>query len=96
MKHFVHIALFLLLFFPNFSTVSAQTPPPVYVVLFTHIEDNVPVGVLGTQESRQNYLLYRGKLIAVGNLFINYNARWVFQPDWKFLCLIRSVLAAVR
>jgi len=85
MKHFVHIALFLLLFFSNFSTFSAQTPPPVYVVLFTHIEDNVPVGVLGTQESRQNYLLYRGKLIAVGNLFNNYDARWVFQPDWKFL-----------
>jgi hypothetical protein len=79
------VALLMLLVLVNVPTASAQTLPPVYVVLFTHIEDNTPAGVLGTQQSRQNYLLYRGRLIAVGNLFINYNARWVFQPDWKFL-----------
>jgi hypothetical protein len=60
-------------------------PPPVYVVLFTHIEDNTPAGMLGTQQSRQNYLLYRGKLIAVANLCLGHNVRWSFQPDWKFL-----------
>jgi len=63
----------------------AQTQPPVYVVLFTHIEDNLPVGKLGTQESRQSYLIVRNKLIAVADLFRNYCARWVFEPDWKFL-----------
>jgi hypothetical protein len=68
------------------STTSAQTqPPPVYAVLFTHIEDNTPAGLLGTQQSQQNYLLYRGKLIAVANLCLSYNVRWSLQPDWKFL-----------
>jgi len=68
------------------STTSAQTqPPPVYGVLFTHIEDNTPAGALGTQQSRQNYLLYRGKLIAVANLCLSYNVPWSLQPDWKFL-----------
>jgi hypothetical protein len=85
MKPFALVALLMSLVLFNVTTASAQTPPPVYVVLFTHIEDNTPAGVLGTQQSRQNYLLYRGRLIAVGNLFINRNARWVFQPDWKFL-----------
>jgi hypothetical protein len=72
--------------FASAAMTSAQTqPPPVYVVLFTHIEDNTPAGALGTQQSRQNYLLYRGKLIAVANLCLGYNVRWSLQPDWKFL-----------
>ncbi|GIW91300.1 MAG: hypothetical protein KatS3mg109_1732 [Pirellulaceae bacterium] len=85
MKSLVQAALCALFLWQHPATVVAQTLPPVYVVLFTHIEDNVPVGTLGTQESRQNYLFYRGKLLAVGNLFLNHNVRWVFQPDWKFL-----------
>lgn len=68
------------------SMTRAQTQlPPVYVVLFTHIEDNTPAGALGTQQSKQNYLLYRGKLIDVANLCLSYNVRWSLQPDWKFL-----------
>jgi len=59
--------------------------PPVYVVIFTHIEDNTPVGTLGTSESRQNYIAWRSKLLSVGNLFSRHNAQWVFQPDWKIL-----------
>ncbi len=68
------------------STTNAQTlPPPVYAVLVTHVEDNIPVGALGRQQSNQNYLLYRGKLIAVADLCLRYNVRRSFQPDWKFL-----------
>lgn len=85
MKHFMLVTLLMLIVLPKVQTAFSQTPPPVYVVLFTHIEDNIPVGVLGSQQSKQNYLWYRGRLIAVANLFINYNVRWAFQPDWKFL-----------
>ncbi len=66
------------------SLVSAQTPP-VYVVLFTHIEDNTPVGVLGSPESRQNYSLLRTRLLALANLAKSYAMKWSFQPDWKIL-----------
>ncbi|MFH0990036.1 MAG: T9SS type A sorting domain-containing protein [bacterium] len=59
--------------------------PPVYVVLFTHIEDNTPIGILGSPESRQNYTLLRSRLIALANLARSYNVRWSFQPDWKIL-----------
>jgi hypothetical protein len=67
------------------SAALTQTPPPVYVVLFTHIEDNTPAGTLGTPESRQNYMLWRNRLLSVGHLFHQHNAQWVFQPDWKIL-----------
>jgi len=78
--------LMSLVLFVCASMTSAQAqPPPVYAVLFTHIEDNTPAGVLGTQQSRQNFLLYRGKLIDVANLCLAYNVRWSLQPDWKFL-----------
>jgi hypothetical protein len=81
-QYVFYVILGLLLY----STATpAQTPPPVYVVVFTHIEDNTPVGVLGTPESRQNYLVWRDKLISVGNLFLQHNVQWVFEPDWKFL-----------
>jgi len=59
--------------------------PPVYVVLFTHIEDNTPVGQLGSPQSLQHYLLVRGKLIEMGNLAYSYNMPWSLQPDWKIL-----------
>lgn len=72
------IALFLA------SILSAQTPP-VYVVLFTHIEDNTPVGTLGSVESRQQYSLLRTRLIALANLTRSYNIQWSLQPDWKIL-----------
>jgi hypothetical protein len=58
---------------------------PVYVVLFTHIEDNTPVGTLGTPQSRQHYMLHRTNLIAMANLARNYTVPWSLQPDWKFL-----------
>lgn len=64
---------------------SADPPPPVYVVLFTHIEDNCPAGTLGSEESRQNYFIWRQTLIATAELFRKNELQWVFEPDWTFL-----------
>jgi len=61
------------------------TSQPVYVVLFTHIEDNTPAGTLGTPVCRTNYLNLRAKLIEMAVLAGRYGARWSFEPDWKFL-----------
>lgn len=58
---------------------------PVYVVLYTHIEDNTPAGTLGTTTSRSNYLLWRSRLITMAQLARRYNMTWVLQPDWAFL-----------
>ncbi|HWN82993.1 MAG TPA: hypothetical protein VNM87_12920, partial [Candidatus Udaeobacter sp.] len=59
--------------------------PPVHLVLFTHIEDNTPAGALGSPQSQQNYLLYRGRLIEMGNLALTWGVPWSLQPDWKIL-----------
>lgn len=59
--------------------------PPVYVVIFTHIEDNTPAGMLGSAQSRQNYLLHRGNLIAMADTARNAGVQWTLQPDWKLL-----------
>lgn len=61
------------------------TAPPVYVVLFTHIEDNTPGGELGTPGNRSTYLTLRGRLITMAETARRYGMRWVLQPDWKFL-----------
>lgn len=71
--------------FLEISAAYAQTPSAVYVTLFTHIEDNTPVGELGTAESRQGYLIWRERLIGVAKLFQKHQVPWVFEPDWKFL-----------
>ena len=60
-------------------------PPPVQVVLFTHIEDNTPTGVLGTEECRQSYLFWRVKLIGVAELMRDRGLPWSLEPDWKIL-----------
>jgi hypothetical protein len=59
--------------------------PPVYVVLFTHIEDNTPGGTLDTGANRSTYLTWRTRLITMAELARRYNMTWVLQPDWKFL-----------
>ncbi len=63
---------------------AAQTPP-VYVVIFTHIEDNVPGSELGTADSRRQYVAWREQLIAAAELFRSHRAPWVLEPDWKIL-----------
>jgi hypothetical protein len=62
-----------------------ETPQPVYVVLFTHVEDNTPAGILGTPDCRTNYLNLRERLIEMANLARSLGVRWSFEPDWKFL-----------
>lgn len=64
---------------------AAGEVPPVYLVLFTHIEDNTPAGVLGSPQSQQNYLLYRSRLIDMGDLALAWGLPWSLQPDWKIL-----------
>lgn len=59
--------------------------PPIYTVIFTHIEDTTPTGTLGTAQAHTNYLLWRDRLIQMANLTRRYNMSWVLQPDWKFL-----------
>ncbi len=57
----------------------------VYVVVFTHIEDNTPAATIGSDEARVQYLQLRSRLISTANLFKDKNVPWVFQPDWKLL-----------
>ena len=64
--------------------------PPVYVVLFTHIEDNTPSGTLDTAANRTLYLTWRTRLITMAELARRYNMTWVLQPDWKFLEAART------
>lgn len=59
--------------------------PPVHVVIFTHVEDNTPGGLLGSVQSRQNYLSHRANLIAMAGLAENAGVQWTLQPDWKIL-----------
>jgi hypothetical protein len=63
----------------------ATPVPPVYTVLFTHIEDNTPGGPLGSPQSRQQYLLYRSRLIGMATLARDSGVPWSLQPDWKIL-----------
>lgn len=74
------------------STTSGgtSTAPPVYVVLFTHIEDNTPSGTLDTTANRTLYLTWRTRLITMAELARRYNMTWVLQPDWKFLEAARA------
>lgn len=58
---------------------------PVYVVMFTHVEDNTPGGLLGSAQSRQNYLTHRTNLIAMAALAESSGVQWTLQPDWKLL-----------
>lgn len=60
-------------------------PPPVQVVLFTHIEDNTPGGLLGSAQNRQSYMTWRSRLIGVGTLMHDHGLPWSLQPDWKIL-----------
>lgn len=66
-------------------TGGTSTPKPVYVVLFTHIEDNTPTGTLGSAQSRAAYLDWRNDLIATAEMARRNGVPWVLQPDWKFL-----------
>ncbi len=59
--------------------------PPVYVVLFTHIEDNTPTGALGSAANRASYLSLRSTLLEMATLTRRNGVQWSLQPDWKIL-----------
>ena len=58
---------------------------PIQVVLFTHIEDNTPAGLPGSQVHRNNYLTLRARLLDLAALMRAYSVRWSLEPDWSFL-----------
>lgn len=67
------------------GAASARADSPVYVVMFTHVEDQTPGGPLGSTQSRQNYQTFRSKLIAMAALAESSDVQWTLQPDWKLL-----------
>ena len=70
------------------SPLGTSTPTltvPVYVALFTHIEDNTPAGALGTPASRSAYARLRARLIQMGQMAPQSGVAWSLQPDWKLL-----------
>ncbi len=67
------------------SRPDGATGGQVYVVLFTHIEDQTPGGTLGTDQSKASYLAIRSKLIEVAQKAASHKLQWVLEPDWKIL-----------
>jgi hypothetical protein len=67
------------------TTTPAPTLPTVYVVLFTHIEDNVPVGTIGTPANLASYTNMRTALIDMAAAVRRNTLKWVLEPDWPFL-----------
>lgn len=70
---------------PATPVAPTTSVPPVHVVLFTHIEDNTPFGLLNAATTRAQYVNLRARLLEMAALARRYNARWTLQPDWKFL-----------
>jgi len=60
-------------------------PPAVHVVLFTHVEDNAPPGVIGSPANQAAYASLRARLLEMGALAAAYGIPWSLQPDWKLL-----------
>ena len=89
-KLILGLAALIFVFRPTTGAVAAQEVraagrPPVYVVLFTHIEDNTPVGALGSAQNRTAYLNLRTRLLELATLAQLHGVRWSLEPDWKFL-----------
>jgi hypothetical protein len=76
--------LLAILFFLYAQESFAQITP-VYVVLFTHVEDNTPAATLGSPEAKIQYLSLRTALIGMAKLAKRYDIAWSFEPDWKIL-----------
>lgn len=73
---------------------SSSTPQPIWVVLFTHIEDNTPSGTIPSGANRTAYLRLRETLIDMGELAQRAGVTWSLQPDWKFLEAAREYESA--
>src|ERR1041384_1895811 len=70
---------------PSTTAPVTAAVKPIYVVIFTHIEDNTPAGVPGSAQYRQNYLTIRQRLIDMAGLARRYNVQWSLEPDWNIL-----------
>ena len=70
---------------PTEPTSDAPPRGAVHVVLFTHIEDNTPGGVIGTTTSRTSYMNLRARLIELAERSRSHGLAWSLQPDWKYL-----------
>jgi hypothetical protein len=70
---------------PTTPVPATTSVPPVHVVLFTHIEDNTPSGLLSAATTRAQYVNLRARLLEMAVLARRFDARWTLQPDWKFL-----------
>jgi hypothetical protein len=66
-------------------TESPSSAGPIYVVIFTHIEDNTPTGAIPSGQSRASYLQWRTRLLNMAQSARSSGLQWVLQPDWKFL-----------
>jgi len=85
MKRFGVVGASLLATMLLSATRARADVPPVYVVVFTHVEDNTPGGMLGSMQSRQNHQAHRSNLIAMAALAESSGVQWTLQPDWKIL-----------
>jgi hypothetical protein len=65
--------------------VSGSIRQPVFVVVFTHIEDNTPAGMLSAPATRTAYLGVRAALIDMAERARRNSVPWTLQPDWKLL-----------
>lgn len=70
---------------PSPTETSAAGRPPVFVVAFTHIEDNTPAGVLGAAATRAAYANVRSALVDLAQRTSRNGVPWSLQPDWKLL-----------
>ncbi|MBI2898375.1 MAG: hypothetical protein HYY06_32795 [Deltaproteobacteria bacterium] len=64
---------------------AGPTAGVVHVVLFTHIEDNMPDGALGSPTNCEAYDRLSGKLIEMAGAALDHELQWVLQSDWKLL-----------
>jgi hypothetical protein len=54
-------------------------------VIFTHIEDATPGGMIGSPPNRAEYLDLRARLIELAEVSHSHGLQWTLQPDWKIL-----------
>ena len=71
-----HLWLVLAAFLAAMIQLQAVSYPPVYFVLFTHIEDNTPSGDLSTLGARTQYINTRSKMIEMAKLALRYQVQW--------------------
>jgi len=73
------------------STPPGVPAPKVHVVLFTHIEDNTPMGPLDSPQARVSYMNMRARIVEMGKLAAAHKVAWSFQPDWKILVAAKQL-----